>query len=410
MSPHRPRLLFVDDEPSILKALRRLFMDEDWTLHFATSGVEGLELLSREPVDLVVSDVRTPGMDGAAFLRTVKERHPQVARIFLSGYADKDSVTQALAEGYARQILPKPWDEGVLRQVIIEVLQQSRQQQQKDNRLQTVVNAIAALPTLPVAYRELRDCFADRDSLSAERVAEVVRQDMGLSATLLHWGNSALFGQMQQVDTVKRAIVVLGMDIVEGLFLSALLAETLGPGSQKIHGFDSAALQQHAMSCATLARLLVRRLPQAPPLVADQAFTAGLLHDMGKLVAANYLAEPFTAAVAFAREHEALLIDAEKAVLQLTHEELGGYLADWWSLPAHCVQAVRWHHEPEKCTGQREIVEAVHLANGLAQQFGWGRSGNCCLPPIDRGARDRFGLDPAAVASLKDAVERLGEG
>jgi YesN/AraC family two-component response regulator len=111
-------ILFVDDEESVLNSLRRLFHDEPWNLFFADSGSKGLEILKKEKIDLVISDVRMPVMDGLTFLKQVKEIYPHIVRIFLSGYADKTAIVTALAEGCAQQLLPKPWDDDKLKGVI----------------------------------------------------------------------------------------------------------------------------------------------------------------------------------------------------------------------------------------------------------------------------------------------------
>ena len=166
-----PTILFVDDEVSILKALKRLFMEEDWNLLFSDNGEEGLKILEKEEVDLVVSDVRMPGMDGIAFFRQVKERHPSIVRVFLSGYADKMMVAQALAEGCAQQILPKPWVDSELKEVIRNALRQSRRQRRKGADLQTLINSLSTLPALPDTYTRLRECLADREIYSVDRVA-----------------------------------------------------------------------------------------------------------------------------------------------------------------------------------------------------------------------------------------------
>jgi len=405
MSATPPTILFVDDEPNILKSLRRLFMEEDWNLLFATSGAEGLEVLEQEEVDLVVSDFRMPEMDGMAFLAQVRERYPKVVRLFLSGYADKQSVAEAMALGCAQQIVSKPWEEQELRQVLEKCLRQSRAQRDKSPDLQTLINNIPALPTLPAVFLELRQALANREAVNLDAVAEIVGRDVSMSSTLLRWANSALFGQRSRVETVKRALVVLGTDIVEGLLLSKSVHDTLQPPA--VPGFDLEAFQTHSLGCAVLARELARRQPEATVEYIARAFTAGMLHDLGKLVEAQFFTEPFTRAVAEARQQGGLLLEAEKEAIGYDHAEFGGYLAAWWNLPPFLVMSARWHHDPDKSTTERHIVSLVHVANALVQDFGVGQSGNLRPPEIDKERWQRFDLTPELLEELQEKVRDL---
>ncbi len=118
------KVLFVDDEPNVLRALERLFLDEEYTLLRADSGEEGLRLLQEnEPVPLVVSDYRMPGMSGVEFLKTVYERWPETVRIVLSGYADTATIVEAINEGHIYKFIPKPWNDDELRITIAKAVE-----------------------------------------------------------------------------------------------------------------------------------------------------------------------------------------------------------------------------------------------------------------------------------------------
>ena len=118
------KILFVDDEPNVLRALGRLFLDEEYTLLQAESGEEGLRLLAEEePVQLVVSDYRMPGMNGVDFLKNVCERWPETVRIVLSGYADTAAVVAAINEGQIYKFIPKPWNDEELKVTIAKAVE-----------------------------------------------------------------------------------------------------------------------------------------------------------------------------------------------------------------------------------------------------------------------------------------------
>lgn len=401
----QPTILFVDDELSILKSLRRLFMDEDWQMLFASSGNEGLETLKTEKVDLVVSDVRMPGMDGVEFLNRVKDLYPGIVRIFLSGYAEKKSVSSALAQGCAQQILPKPWNESELREVICAALDQSRKQQRGQRSLQTVINSLSNLPPLPSVYQDLRDCLADHKNFTIDQVVEIVRGDAAMSIDLLHWANSALFGQRRKVDTVKRAVVLLGIDVVESLVLSEAITRTIGALTKQTSGFDSRDLQRHSMGCAIIARLLAETFSASQPELADRVFIAGLLHDIGLLAEAGLFAEQFAKVQETAAAKKLLLVEAESEVLQTSHPEIGAILAEWWSLPSFIVNAIRWHLEPQNAREDKKIVEKVAVANILVTEFGIGVSGDHRIPEIEQSLRDRYRLMPEQLEQIKREFE-----
>lgn len=402
MSKKPQSILFVDDEENILKSLRRLLHEEPWEMFFAGSGDRGLEILEKENIDLVISDVRMPGMDGIAFLKRVKKRYPHVVRIFLSGYADHKAVIQALAEGSAQQLLPKPWKDQELKDVIRGALKQAEEMQNKNEGLQKIINSLSSLPSIPHTYLKVKKCLADIDKVSIDQIADLIEEDTSISAEILRWANSSLFGQRHQVDTVKRAILVLGLEIVEGLVLSEAVFGSVAPRSAD--GFDLKTFQAHSMACGITAKLLICELPYMEPKDEDRAFTAGLLHDIGKLIEARYLGEHFKKIITAAREKKMLMLNAEQEILGTSHEEIGGYLAEWWSLPSFIVNAVKWHHEPALCNADRDIIAAVHIADVLVQQYELGASGNYSLPSADPEIRERFKLTEETLLAIRESV------
>jgi len=402
MEPQKPHVLFVDDEKGILATLRRLFHEEDWELYFATSAEEGLRILKKESMDLVVSDVRMPGMNGIVFLNEVKKNYPRIVRIFLSGYADHKAVTKAFADGCAQQLLPKPWDDNELRQVIKGALRQAMKQQEKFQGLQQAINSITALPPMPQTYIKVKEYLADPDGFSVDQVAKVIDQDISLSAEMIRWANSALFGQRQGVESVQRALVVLGSDIVEGLILAHSVFK---PADDKaVPGFSRREFHTHSMACGITAKKLMELRGMRESEFVDRAFTAGLLHDIGKLVEEVCLTAAFEEIVGLACDQQGTMEQAEQEKLGTTHEEIGSYLAEWWSMPSFIVNAIRWHHTPSLCNTDRAIIDSVHMADVLVQRFALGQSGNHCPPVMDPACQARWALTLEQLASLREEV------
>ncbi|MEJ2200264.1 MAG: response regulator [Desulfuromonadaceae bacterium] len=401
MTDRRPGILFVDDEPNILRSLRRLFMDEDYELHFAESAAEGLNILQQETIDLVVSDVRMPKMSGIEFLARIKEDYPQIGRILLSGYAEKSCVIKAMAEGCAQQMLSKPWDEKELKEVLHEALKQLNRQEKAGVSTQSLVNSLANLQPLPQIYHDLRACLADEDNFTIDQVEGIVRQDAAACADLLRWANSAMFGQRGKVETLRRAIMLLGTDVVESLILSMAIERTIAP---RVEGFDLKGLQRHAMGCAQVARWLALQQPETDRELADQAFIAGLLHDIGVLAAAGVFSESFGRVIALARERRIPLAEAEDEILETNHTIIGSILADWWTLPKFIGSVVRWHLQPEKAKEHQLLVEIVALANVLSYEFGFGFNGSGRPPVISEKLLARYSLTSDKIAALREQL------
>ncbi|GAB4256913.1 MAG: hypothetical protein Kow0092_03360 [Deferrisomatales bacterium] len=139
MSEGRTRVLFVDDEENILKALRRLFRRDPWEQRFASSGREALDLMEAEgPFDVVVTDQRMPGMTGVELLTEVRARAPRAVRIILSGYTEVQSILDAINRGAIYKFLTKPWDDHTLREVVEEAVE-SVELRRENERLQGLV-------------------------------------------------------------------------------------------------------------------------------------------------------------------------------------------------------------------------------------------------------------------------------
>jgi two-component system NtrC family sensor kinase len=170
----RIRILCVDDERNVLKALERVFLDEEYEIITAASAQEGLALLEGgEPVQVVISDYRMPVMSGVDFLREVYRRWPDTVRIVLSGYADAGAVVGAINEGNIYKFITKPWNDDELRVAIVNALE--RYFLKKSNRM--------LMEELQVKNRDLARVNRDLEGIVAERTAKIVFQDMVLGRT-----------------------------------------------------------------------------------------------------------------------------------------------------------------------------------------------------------------------------------
>lgn len=401
--PAGKTLLFVDDERSVLSSLRRLLRREGWNLLFAESAVEGMELLRQHEVDLVVSDMRMPQIDGATFLKKVRQDYPHTVRIMLTGYADRASVSRAFSDAEIHELVSKPWDDDELKQILRDALEQSADQEGEIPGLHAIINEIETLPPLPHTYAEVRQALRKAAANSTEPVAEVIMRDPSMAARLLQVANSSFFGQRRAVDTVSRAILVLGLQMVENLVLATSAFDTLR--FDGLPNLTADELWKHSLACGSIARYIAER-QHKPESFQETAMLAGTLHDLGKLVLAKYVAETYSKVLLEAHASEKPLFEVERIHLGTDHPAIGGHLAEWWNLPPKIVEAVRWHHTPDESKIDPRLTHLVHLSNALAHQLELGSSGPKQLPNIDERTSRILALPTSEIEKILDELRQ----
>lgn len=394
------RFLFVDDEPRVLDGLQRVLRPHRlrWDCSFAAGGAAGLAEFEREPFDIVVTDMRMPGMDGAAFLEVVAARWPATVRLVLSGQADADAAMRAA--GVAHQFLSKPCEPAVLERVLARA--DALHGLISAPHLASLLGGVDRLPGLPRIHRQLSAILNNPDAGVGD-VARVVEQDAALAAKVLQLVNSSFFGHTREVVSVERAVSMLGTRLIHSLTAAhgvfrAVEQAVLPPW------FDAEAEQRHATMVAALARRLV-----PDPALMEGAFAAGLLHDVGRLLLALRAGDAVTEARAVALRDGIPLVAAERQVLGTTHAEVGAYLLGIWGLPWQIVGAVRWHHTPADAA-DAELAVYVHAADALLHEVEvqCGREGQ--PPRLDDAFLSRTGLSEHLAAWRAMAAELATEG
>ncbi len=353
------RILFVDDEPNLLNGLQRMLrrMAGDWHMRFLSSGQAALELLARECFDVIVSDVRMPGMDGVQLLTLVQQRHPEIVRIILSGQADEAVMLRAV--GPAHQCLAKPCDseqiQGAVRRTLL------LRNALRHDQLRQAVARLPRLPSLPELYQQIMAELRGPDP-SIGAVARIVAQDLAMSAKVLQLVNSAFFGLGRKITDPARAVLYLGLDTLRGLALHNGAFEQL-EGTRRSLVDD---LWEHSAIVGGIARRLALAEKTARE-EADGAFQAGFLHDIGRLVVAANIRESDQHLLRSVPGDSQSGLDKERDLLGVTHAEVGGYLLGIWGLPHPVVEAVMFHHsEHPVAGGEFPLLHAVQFAEAFA--------------------------------------------
>ncbi len=353
------RILLTDRDHELALSLafactrRRL----DWEVSVAPSGDEALDRLPQMRFDAIIADTSVPG-GGIELLQAVAERHPQIARIILSDQPNDELMLKAL--GVAHQYLAKPC---ALQELIATVARLGTLDHffTKDP-LRRVANRIRQLPSPPTVCFRLTKELA-RPEATTESVGAVIAQDANLTARLLQLANSAFFKPDRPVVKVSEAVQVLGFNLVKSLALSLGLATTLE--AAPIGELSPERLYRHSLGTGLLAQTIARD-QGADPAAIDAAFTAGVLHDTGKLIFASALPELYTKAVRLAADELIPQWEAEDNIIGAGHAEIGAYLLGLWGLPAPIVEAVAWHHEPRRHDPNgSNVLAAIHVADFL---------------------------------------------
>lgn len=367
------RILFVDDEPMVLQGLQRMLrgMREEWDMEFLDGGAKALARMAEQPVDVVVADMRMPGMNGAELLNEVMKRHPKTVRLILSGHADKDLILQCV--GSTHQYLSKPCDPDSLKATVLRA--SSLDGTLQSESLKKLVGQMTRLPSIPTLYMEIVDKANQPDS-SLEDVARIIARDPGMTAKILKLVNSAFFGLRRELSSTEEAVAYIGLDTIKSLVLS------IHAFSQFAHanagGLTMESLWAHSLNVAARSKLIAQ-LEQADRKAVDEAFTAGMLHDIGKLVLAANMPEVFAQSVRLAEAEGLEFYRAEVQVLGASHADIGGYLLGLWGLPVPVVEAIALHHQPglmpQPAFSPLTIVHAADVLvwEGMAAATAMGR-------------------------------------
>lgn len=324
MTSEKLCVLFVDDEPNVLSGLRRMLrcMRGQWDIEFAPGGEAAMELLCNFPANVIVTDMRMPGMDGSTLLEAVAQSHPHTMRVVLSGQAERDATFRVVNTSH--QFLQKPCDQSLLVSTIDRFAANAHRFKRRDllPRL-TELPGLTNLPDTNAALIGRMETASD----DANKQSPIVHRDIALAAKLLKLTNSAYFGVAKDVLSPRDAMTMIGTD-----FLTALLNdyELVKPSQEG----RIATIQEncHAMGSALRSRLQ-DAIPSEDRKHCRFLLASALLAPLGRLALTDLFPEDYAAADNVARmEHDLLGHD---------HFLVGAALCDLWGLPLSVAQTIR---------------------------------------------------------------------
>ncbi len=252
------------------------------------------------------------------------------------------------------------------------------------------VDALKSLPTFPESILRINELLTRDDPAdSMERIAQVIETDPVVCARLLRLVNSAFYGLSRTVVTVYDALLLLGLDIVKGLILSTSVIDILGGRRNGLAG-----LWEHSFGAAVAAGALGRAL--GVPRV-EELSAAALMHDLGKVVLASQLAPEYPGVVAKALADRIPIREAERALLGVTHDEIGQWLVSRWRFPPVLAEPIALHHAPADARKHADATAVVHVADQLIRAYGFGFGGDAVMSTIDPTAWRLLSLTPEKI-------------
>jgi HD-like signal output (HDOD) protein/CheY-like chemotaxis protein len=364
-------ILFVDDDPNVLESFQEMLASRQnvWKMDFASNARQAFELMSHQTYNTIVVDMHMPGISGYDLLEWARQYFPQITRIAITGHIDSETSYQAIAASH--QFLAKP----IRSKVLLSTLDRASVLQEllwRDD-IKRLISQLKTLPSLPLLYLEIFKELQSQHS-TAKSVGQIIAKDPGMSTKILQVVNSAFMGLSSHVNDPSQATTLLGIETIRDLAVTIHVFSQFSPVIQEKLGISS--LWEHSINVGTLARAIAR-FEGAKKEVVECSFTAGLLHDLGKLILAENLPMQYYSALGLSARKNIELYQAESEIFGATHPQVGAYLTGLWGLPQMITIALAYHHNPaESCESVFNPTLAVHVANVLEHETNprrWGK-------------------------------------
>lgn len=263
--------------------------------------------------------------------------------------------------------------------------------------------AITEIPTLPEVIQEVLEAVASEESAAGD-LAAILSKDQALCSKVLKIANSAFFAQSRRIYAINDAVVVLGFDSIAQLMLATSVFSVFG-GPKSYEKFDVYGFWQHSIATAIASRLIAQRVGEAPN--DNVIYTAGLLHDIGKLVLITYFASEYISVLEKVESEDLFLHEAEKLLMGCTHCDISEWVCNRWNFPEELVRFIAEHHHgvcSEDCAGCGPCI--VRLADVICNRLHIGNSGNTKSYELKPAEYAAIGLEDSDIAAIEEVMEK----
>jgi HD-like signal output (HDOD) protein len=350
----KSKIVFVDDETQILRALRRIFYKTDYECYYFENGNDAIVFMSENSIDILVTDIRMPIMNGIELLKYAKEKHPSTIRVILSGYSDSSQIMGAVAGNLAKFYLYKPWNNDELMDVISVLFEQRKTME--DKKLLSIINSIGELPTLPDLYMNI--CSMIQSDSSMNELAVEIGKDPAIASRILRIANTAFYGK--RTGNINQAIVLLGLNNVKNIIISTTVLG-MNDGVEELE-----LLWKHAMITNKMSQYLYQKLYST--VIPLEASTAGLLHSIGIPFLLTTFKEKYKEVLLIKDQNPEMKInEIEEKIFGVSHSLIGSYLLDWWELPFSIAEVSREYLKPfDNNLANDKLVVVVNFSSYYA--------------------------------------------
>jgi HD-like signal output (HDOD) protein len=402
------KILIVEDNEGQVEAFRKLFLASGVQVYAAATAAEGLEVLSEETIDVVLTHFRMQQGDGLQFLKQVREKYPGVYRILSSGFLDDSMAFRFVSSGLVSAYIAKPWNPELVRGKIAHTLVVKRTLQEK--KLLELISSIKELPSLPGLFQELLEAMEGRKSM--QDIAAVIKKDPAVAAKVIHVVNSAFFGR-EDIAEIEEAAVYLGVGVLKDIVLTAYFIDRKRWSPGQITYLKDIFLHSY---------LVNKYIPIIFKTLFGQALgkgeaSLGIVHDIGKIILLQHFPERFQAIAEKADSGSFYQQELALGYEGCTHAEIGAFFLDWWNLPSLMVETALFHHTPDRTQAngrQRTLFKLLHYTDRLVIHVWDHRSepaldmSQFYIKNIDGSVIHQIGAELQAHAkSCEDLFDRL---
>lgn len=353
------KILFIDDENNILKSLKRLFRNTEFECYFASTIAEAIKISCElDGLDMIVSDMKMPYFDGIRTLKLFKEAEPDAIRVALSGYATSSSITEAVSKNLAKQYIHKPWDNNSLVDALTKMF--TIEELLKSFNLFKFAQRFDFVKTIPRLFNEINMAIA-RDQ-SVESISELVNQDPAIASNILRIANSAFYAA--KTGDLQQAIMFIGLNNLKQIVLSYEVANMSDGLFEKSDFIWSHSTRTNLIFHEAYETYFEKKVPAI-------LSTAGLVHDIGKIIMLQIFGESYYRLISTLGMHGGKLVESERNLFGVDHCIVGGYFLNWWAFPYDIIESTMFHHEPDsKNITNQKLVALMCVASNLEETGG----------------------------------------
>ena len=365
----------------------------DWIVRFASTAREAMSDIALLRPNVIISELNLTLEDGSDLLKAVQEVYPEIIRIVLSSEPDGQSEMVLRATQSAHRFLAKPFKS----ELLVEQIEKARNLRKflSSPELLEIVGGIPYLPSLPNLYHELVRAI-ESPLISLSEIGDIISRDLSMTSRILHLVNSAFFGLPRKISNPQTAVVMLGINVIKSLVFYVKIF--FAAPDVVLPGLSLDSLWEHSSKTARLSKEISANLG-ANAQVQEDAFLAGMLHDIGKLLLLEHPRYFKKVYIELEKDEKLELSTVEYELFGTSHAEIGAYLLGLWGLPDPVVEAVACHHRPSQLNFENStVLISTHIANALL-----------CLTNNQTISLDKEVLKIPKVAKLLEEWEKKAE-